>query len=95
MRDCVVTVPGGRTFASTDLGDLAGAVAMYSHRAPTSRLDVVSHKDQFTRSGVHVLSHLIARARLVLLLGQAHVSRIREIPQLCADLTAASKGAAR
>jgi hypothetical protein len=40
-------------------------------------------------------AEVIAHARFVLLPGQRHVSPVQEIPQLCVDLMAASKGAAR
>jgi pimeloyl-ACP methyl ester carboxylesterase len=40
-------------------------------------------------------AEVIAHARLVLLPGRRHLSPVQEIPQLCVDLIAASKGAAR
>jgi pimeloyl-ACP methyl ester carboxylesterase len=40
-------------------------------------------------------AEVIPGARFVLLPRQGHVSLLREIPQLCADLLAASKGLAR
>jgi pimeloyl-ACP methyl ester carboxylesterase len=39
-------------------------------------------------------AEVISGARFALLPGQRHVSPVHEIPQLCADLIAASKGAA-
>lgn len=40
-------------------------------------------------------AEVIPGAKFVLLPGQGHVSLLRELPQLCADLLVASKGAAR
>ena len=180
MRDAVVMLVDGPMLAYTGLGEPAGSVVMYFHGAPTSRLDLVWHEDQFVRAGIRVVSadrpgygrsspqpadaalvgdqaraetllatiagsfrqgvgglaadlavqgrpwpfgpaastattivlhgeqdpyvpvahgrhtaEVIPGARFVLLHGQGHISLVHEIPQLCADLLAASKGPAR
>ena len=66
---------------------------MYFHGAPTSRLDLEQDPSVPVAHGRHT-AEVIPGARFVLLHRQGHVSLLREIPQLCADLLAASKGPA-
>jgi hypothetical protein len=93
MGDAVVMLVGGPMLAYTGLGEPAGPVMMYFHGAPTSRLDLEQDPYVLVARGRHTGGH--PGYRFVLLPGQGHVSLLREIPQLCADLLTPSKGATR
>jgi pimeloyl-ACP methyl ester carboxylesterase len=52
----MVTLADGRSIAFTDLGAPDGPVVIYSHAAPSSRLDLVAFGDAFLARGVRVIS---------------------------------------
>jgi pimeloyl-ACP methyl ester carboxylesterase len=54
-RDTTMTLPDGRALAYTDLGAPNGAIVMYFHGAPTSRLDLVGFDDTFAELNVRVV----------------------------------------
>jgi pimeloyl-ACP methyl ester carboxylesterase len=56
MREASVVLPDGRTLAYTDLGASDGAVVVYFHGAPSSRLDLAYFEDDLTARGVRVIS---------------------------------------
>jgi pimeloyl-ACP methyl ester carboxylesterase len=49
-------LPDGRTLAYTDVGARGGPVVMYSHGAPSSRLDLVIFEDALAAVDVRVIS---------------------------------------
>jgi pimeloyl-ACP methyl ester carboxylesterase len=54
--DASVTLADGRLLAYTDLGAPHGAVVMYFHGAPSTRLDASIFEDAFAERGVRVIS---------------------------------------
>jgi pimeloyl-ACP methyl ester carboxylesterase len=56
MLDTAMTLPDGRRLAYTDCGAPDGALVLYFHGAPSSRLDLVGLDTTFQSLGVRVVS---------------------------------------
>lgn len=56
MIDASLVLPGGRTMAFTDLGAPDGAVVVYAHGAPGSRLDPAGHDAALADVGVRMVA---------------------------------------
>jgi len=54
--DTAMTLPDGRSLAYTDCGAPAGALVVYFHGAPTSRLDLAGLEESFSALGVRAVS---------------------------------------
>jgi pimeloyl-ACP methyl ester carboxylesterase len=91
----VMTLVDGRILVYANLGPPADPVAMYFHGAPMSGLDLRWCVGQLASAGIRVVAADRPGCGRSSPPGQGHVSLLREIPQLCADLLTLSKGPAR